>query len=152
MNKQILEQMKTDLSELLTEYGNKYNADVNFGSISIDENAFSFRTNVILKTAQNPVKDERQFFKERCKAFGLLPTDYLYEFRIQTKPGEKAEVFELIGFDLINDEQPIKARNIRTQQVMNFETDVIADIHDKDIAMVSNKIKEPPKLIKRNKK
>jgi hypothetical protein len=151
ITKETLEKMKLDLNDYFTGFEETHKVKVEMGNISFDDLSFTFRINVTMKEVQS-IKDERQFFKERCTAFGLHPTDYLHEFRMQMKSGEKAEVFEITGFDLTNDAKPIKARSIKTGDTYNFGMEVVEDIHQQDMKMVSNKVKEPPKLIQRNKK
>lgn len=145
IEKYISENLKNEMQNAFEEIEQKHDIQFVIGDILFDGDVAKFDVQIKLNERML-IKNEREFFKEYCKDFGLNPIDYLQEIELEDEEGEK-RTYEIFGFDIHNDK--VKIRNIKTGEAISVSKSTIHESLLTNVIVAENKTEESPKMLKR---
>lgn len=115
--KEQLKVIREDVALALKEVEEKHGVSFKLGNITYNE--FTFTSKLECKKTSSEVDVDEHLFKSHCVLYGLKAEDYK---RIVDIRGKK---IELLGFELKRRKYPIKAREIATNQIKLYTTDIL---------------------------
>ena len=117
ITKPLLDDVRKDVMIALGEVAKKHGLSV-LPEVRITYDASTFYFNKITFAEGNLEDVERKDFESRCFFYNLDKSDYLARF------AKGDEILELVGIVPSRSKYPIKMRNVVTNKVMLYTTDV----------------------------